>query len=89
MTTVGIRELKSQLSRYLKRVRAGERLLVTERGEPVAVISPPAASTAERRIEAMLRLGVAHWAGGKPRGARRPPKVKGRAVAAAVIEDRG
>ena len=89
MTTVGIRELKSQLSRYLKRVRAGERLVVTERGEPVAIISPPAASTAERRIEAMLRLGVAHWAGGKPRGASRPPKVRGKPVAAAVLEDRG
>jgi prevent-host-death family protein len=88
MTTVGIRELKNQLSRYLKRVRAGERLVVTERGEPVAVISPPAASAAERRIEAMLRLGVAHWAGGKPRGARRPPRVKGKPVATAVIEDR-
>ena len=89
MTTVGIRELKSQLSRYLKRVQAGERLLVTERGEPVAVISPPAASTAERRIEAMLRLGVARWGGGKPRGARRPPRIRGKPVAAAVIEDRG
>ncbi len=89
MTTVGIRELKNQLSRYLKRVRAGERLVVTERGEPVAVISPPPASTVEHRIEAMLRGGVAHWAGGKPRGARRPPKVRGKPVAAAVIEDRG
>ena len=89
MTTVGIRELKGQLSRYLKRVRAGERLVVTERGEPLAVISPPPASTADRRIEAMLRQGVARWAGGKPRGARRPPKVRGKPVAAAVIEDRG
>ena len=89
MTTVGIRDLRGQLSRYLKRVRGGERLLVTERGEPVAVISPPPASLAERRIEAMLRLGVARWAGGKPRGARRPPTVKGKSVAAVVIEDRG
>ena len=89
MTTVGIQELKSHLGRYLNRVRAGERLLVTERGEPVAVISPPVANTAERRIEGMLRLGVAHWAGGKPRGARRPPEVRGKPVAAAVIEDRG
>ena len=89
MTTVGIRELKSQLSRYLKRARAGERLVVTERGQPVAVISPPAASTADHRIEAMLRVGVARWSGGKPQGSRRPPKVKGKPVAAAVIEDRG
>ncbi len=88
MTTVGIRELKNQLSRYLKRVRAGERLLVTERGLPVAVISPPAATPVDRRVETMLRHGMARWGGGKPRGARRPPRVKGPSVAQAVIEDR-
>ena len=37
---VGIRELRQDLSRYLRRVRAGERLVVTERGEPLAVIEP-------------------------------------------------
>jgi prevent-host-death family protein len=88
MTTVGVRELKNQLSRYLKRVRAGERLVVTERGEPVAIISPPVATETDRRVEAMLRQGVAQWAGGKPRGARRPPRVRGRSVADAVIEGR-
>ena len=28
-------------------------------------------------IEAMVRERTARWAGGKPRGARRPPKIKG------------
>ena len=37
---VGIRELRQDLSRYLRRVRAGERLVVTERGRPVAVLAP-------------------------------------------------
>src|SRR5689334_20806664 len=37
---VGIRELRQDLSRYLRRVRAGERLIVTERGRPLAVIEP-------------------------------------------------
>jgi prevent-host-death family protein len=37
---VGIRELRQDLSRYLRRVRAGERFVVTERGEPLAVIEP-------------------------------------------------
>lgn len=37
---VGIRELRQDLSRYLQRVRAGERLIVTERGRPLAVVSP-------------------------------------------------
>jgi prevent-host-death family protein len=37
---VGIRQLRQDLSRYLRRVRAGERLIVTERGRPLAVVSP-------------------------------------------------
>lgn len=37
---VGIRELRQNLSRYLRRVRSGERLIVTEHGRPLAVLSP-------------------------------------------------
>ena len=40
MDTVGIRELKAHLSRHLKRVRSGARLIVTERGRSIATISP-------------------------------------------------
>ncbi len=41
MKTVGIRELKNHLSEYLRRVRLGESVLVTDRGEVVAEFSPP------------------------------------------------
>jgi prevent-host-death family protein len=37
---VGIRELKANLSRYLACARAGERVVVTDRGVPVARIEP-------------------------------------------------
>ncbi len=40
MLTVGIRELRNGLSRYLKRVRDGETVEITERGTPVARIVP-------------------------------------------------
>jgi prevent-host-death family protein len=36
---VGIRDLKNNLSRYLERVRAGEDVIVTDRGHPVARLS--------------------------------------------------
>jgi len=39
-TTVGLRELRTKLSYYMRRVRAGERVTVTVRGVPVAVIVP-------------------------------------------------
>jgi prevent-host-death family protein len=34
--TVGIRELRNNLREYLQRVRAGEDVIVTDRGRPVA-----------------------------------------------------
>ena len=87
MTTVAIRELKNRLSEYLRKVKAGERVVVTERGKAVAVIST-AARPVDAGIEMMVRERAARWGGGKPRGARRPPKIKGPSVAQAVIEGR-
>jgi prevent-host-death family protein len=50
--TVGVRELRQNLSKYLARVRAGENLTVTERGAVVARLVPagagPYAEVAER-----------------------------------------
>ena len=41
MKVVGIRELKNRLSEYLRIVRSGETVLVTDRGEAVAEIRVP------------------------------------------------
>lgn len=41
MVAVGVRELKNRLSEFLRRVRAGERILVTKRGEVVAELRQP------------------------------------------------
>jgi len=38
MITTGIKEAKNNLSRYLARVKAGEEVVITERGKPVARI---------------------------------------------------
>jgi prevent-host-death family protein len=40
MTEVGVRELRQNLSVYLRRVAAGERFVVTEHRQPVAVLGP-------------------------------------------------
>ena len=40
MRAVGVRELRQNLSRYLQEVKAGEALLVTERGREVARLIP-------------------------------------------------
>ena len=38
--TVGIRELKTRLGKYIKRVQAGGTVIVTDRGKPVGRIIP-------------------------------------------------
>lgn len=39
-SSVGVRELRQNLSRYLERVKAGEAFVVTERGTEVARLTP-------------------------------------------------
>jgi prevent-host-death family protein len=41
MISVGIRELKNNLSRYVRQVAAGECIAVTDRGRVVAELLPP------------------------------------------------
>ena len=58
MKTVGIRELKNRLSEYLRQVRSGESVLVTDRGEVIAEFSPPGRALADASVPAGL-LGFA------------------------------
>ncbi len=52
-SVVGIRELRQNLSVYLRRVQAGEALEVTDRGRPVAMLVPlRKPSTAMERLVA-------------------------------------
>lgn len=49
MTTVGVRELRQRASELLRMVEAGESVEITDRGRPVAVLSPiPDAGGIER-----------------------------------------
>jgi len=54
MQTVGVRELKNRLSEYLRRVRLGERVLVTDRGEIVAELLPPG----QGQVDPAVPVGV-------------------------------
>jgi len=49
--SVGARELKQHTGEIVERVRKGERVLLTLRGEPVAVISPVDQRAIEEAIE--------------------------------------
>jgi prevent-host-death family protein len=88
MGEVGIKALKDHLSEYLRRVRDGERIVVTDRGAPVAVLAPVEEGAEVQWAWELVRSGGASWGGGKPRGSADPPKVRGKLASEMVIEDR-
>lgn len=50
MRQVNVHEAKTQLSRLLEEVEAGERIIIARAGEPVAVLSPYRVATRRRRL---------------------------------------
>jgi hypothetical protein len=56
MKSVGIRELKNHLSEYIRLVRQGEEIYVTDRGEVVAELRQPGQYSAESPYPELLRL---------------------------------
>ena len=90
MTTIGIKALKAQLGQFVSRAKAGEKILVTDRGSPVALLTavPPELHA----LNEMRRKGRIRWSGKKPRGlpetVRRRWRSKTPDVAGAVVEDR-
>ncbi len=54
MKRIGVRELRQHASEYLRMVKAGETIEITERGEPVAILQalPP-----ESPYQRMVREG--------------------------------
>jgi prevent-host-death family protein len=92
MISVGVRQLKNRLTRYLHLVDQGQTLLVTNRNRAVAVLKKPdlnSASTREEKLAALVVEGKLlpplHPASFKP---FKPVAVKGKAVSRTIIEDR-
>ena len=57
MRTVGLRELKNRLSEYVRQVRAGKVVVVTDRGQAVAELRSPGEVPAGAKVnEAVARL---------------------------------
>jgi prevent-host-death family protein len=83
---VGVRELRNGLSRYLKRIRRGETIVVTDRGEPVARIIPVGIP---EHIANLMAEGHVTWSGRRfqpPRRRIRPSP--GPPISSYVSEDR-
>ena len=87
MTTVGVAELRQNLSKYLRRVARGERLVVTDRNRPVAELGPP--PSAGNELDRLIAEGRVS----RPprRGLPEPLRLSGdpRALSRALEEIRG
>ena len=92
--TVGIRELKDNLSHFVRRVEAGERVTVTANGRVVAELVPPPGGTRARpvpRFDALVAEGivVAPEEQGDPTEGWPIIRMAPGAVRALIDEDRG
>lgn len=88
MKTVDIRKLKSNLSQYLRSVKGGKKVVITDRKKEIAVIVPFRNIDDQGKILQLVREGVADWSGEKPRGMSARISSKGKTVSEAVVEDR-
>ncbi|MDO9536600.1 MAG: type II toxin-antitoxin system prevent-host-death family antitoxin [Bacillota bacterium] len=71
----GIKEVKRSLSRYIRKVKMGETITITERGVPVARLSPVHVRVPEGALK-MVDEGLAFWQGSRP-GQIKPIRKKG------------
>jgi prevent-host-death family protein len=97
--SAGIAELKARLSEYLSRVKAGEEVLVTDRGKPVARLVPvgaggetgPDDAVERARLRTMEREGLIRLGSGKlPEGffEKERPADPGGLLREAALEER-
>lgn len=87
--SVGIRELKAGLSQYVRDVKRGATIIVTEHGRRVARLVPEAGSVDERLV-ALKGSGTVLWSGRRlARGGTTVRAKKKPTVAEILVEDRG
>ena len=72
---VGLREANMHFSKYIKLVKKGREIVLTERGVPIAAIRPvaPAEDTMEERLNALKDRGVLKRGTGQLNCPRRLP----------------
>jgi prevent-host-death family protein len=92
MQKVGSREFKNRMGRYMKVIRSGKSLLVTDRGKPLAKVSPPdekqdAEPTMLDVLKKLDAEGKIRLATGRFRKFR-PVPSRGKSASEMIVEDR-
>lgn len=82
---IGIRELRADLSRFVRRVRDGEEIVVTDRGKAVARLVP---LDGERKLDRLIREGLVTPAPRPWRGRLSKPIERAGPLSDIVLDDR-
>jgi len=92
MQRVAARELKNRLGRYLKEVRRGRSLVITDRGKPVAQLNPVSENSGgATELMAILKTLETQGKLRLPTGPLRkfrPLPGRGKSASQMIIEDR-
>ncbi len=88
MTHTSIRDLKANLSKYLRQVESGKTITITKRGKTIGRIVPEGVPL-EERMQALVTAGLVSWNGRSlpvrnPVATNRGPKL----ISDLVSEDR-
>lgn len=81
---VGVRDLKTRLSEYLRQVKAGQTIVITEHGRPVGRLVP-AAQSLDDRLQAMAQAGLMVWSGKKLAPMRSVARTRGKRTVADLL----
>ncbi|MFO8048873.1 MAG: type II toxin-antitoxin system prevent-host-death family antitoxin [Desulfosudaceae bacterium] len=91
METAGIKDIKNNLSRYLKQVKSGEEVIITERGRPIARIirEHPAGTSLHLALAPLIEQGVVTMPTlGPAKTTMTPLRAPGKPASEMVLEDR-
>lgn len=90
---VAVRELKNHLSEYLKQVQAGEEIIITTHGSPVARLVRLAPNLQTKASQPLDKLAwVRRGQGGKPLGLPTAQRIRltgHQPLSDLLLEDRG
>ena len=86
MITVTMKLLNDNLSIYVAQARAGEHIIITDRGEEVAELVP--LSPERRAMMGLVADGRVQWLGRKPRFPDRGIESTGPSASDLIIEER-
>lgn len=94
MQMVGVRELKDHLTQYLSMIKKGENVVVTDRGNPIAILhsldKTEVTASPEEKLASLAKRGVVRLPSGNKKLdlTTKAVNVKGKPLSEIVIEER-